>query len=212
MKQQCAAPELLISCSTDWLTRMAKPMYDTLKCLCLCRHRERGFIELVLLPAFKLLQYEARNVDEQFHNQYDLDPKVTAAYATNYVILMTVRLMERHVGLGIELGLYPNWYDLSTALWYRDFLLSALINVKASIERERVQRKEMIRKQEEEEKKARKKGKTKKGKKSKQQRPTSPSATTLSAFSDKAEPPEAESFEGKLFIIKYNCADFISYF
>lgn len=202
MKTQCAVPELLLT-TTDWLTRMAKPMYDTLKALCLNRHRERGFTESVLLPAFQTLQYEAANVDEKFRAEHGLDA-AKVSYATNYVILNTIRLMERHVGLGIELGLYPNWYDLSTALWYRDFLLSALINVKGSIERDRMQRREMdqrIEREEEEERNraaaaeaakqaqtmqqqqqqqhgSKKRGKAKKGKKSKQQQQQQPTATS----------------------------------
>eukprot|EP00571_Detonula_confervacea_P010433 CAMPEP_0172302278 /NCGR_PEP_ID=MMETSP1058-20130122/4010_1 /TAXON_ID=83371 /ORGANISM="Detonula confervacea, Strain CCMP 353" /LENGTH=1036 /DNA_ID=CAMNT_0013012701 /DNA_START=265 /DNA_END=3371 /DNA_ORIENTATION=- len=224
MRQQCAVPELLLT-STDWLSRMAKPMYDTLKSLCLNRHRERGFTESILLPAFQLLQYEAANVDEKFRREHGLDAKTTASYASNYVIVNTIRLMERHVGIGIELGLYPNWYDLSTALWYRDFLLSALINVKGSVERERVQRREIdlrIREEEaeEEEKKvkqaqllllqqqqqqqSKKKGKTKKGKnKSKQQQqqqPTSPipSSTLASPTEASSVKLSAEDFEDRL--------------
>ena len=37
MRQLCAVPELLLT-STDLLTLLAKPMYDTLKALCLNRH------------------------------------------------------------------------------------------------------------------------------------------------------------------------------
>ena len=127
MRQQCAVPELLLESSSpdggiSWLTRLAKPMYDTLKALCLNRHRERGFTESILLPAFQTLQYEAATVDEKFREEHGLDPKTTPSYATNYVILNTIRLMERHVGLGIELGLYPNWYDLSTALVSDDII------------------------------------------------------------------------------------------
>ncbi len=105
MKQQCAVPELMLT-STDFLTRLAKPMYDTLKALCLNRHRERGFTESILLPAFQLLQYEAASIDEKFRTEHELDA-ATPSYLTNYVILNTIRMMERHVGLGIELGLYP---------------------------------------------------------------------------------------------------------
>ena len=215
MRQQSASPELLVQSTTangglPWLTRMAKPMYDILKALCLNRHRERGFIETLLLPAFQLLQYEAASLDEKFRTEHGLDARTTPAYATNYVILNTIRLMERHVGLGIELGLYPNWYDLSTALWYRDFLLSAFINVKGSIEREKKQRKEMdlrIRlEQEEEERNAKaqlqlqqnkKKGKAKKGKKSK---PPSPSPTPSAAASvvDVSAQTTEEDFEDRV--------------
>ncbi|KAL7537015.1 hypothetical protein ACHAXR_007535 [Thalassiosira sp. AJA248-18] len=215
MRQQSAAPELLLesTCpdgSLAWVSRLAKPMYDTLKALCLNRHRERGFTETILLPAFQLLQYEAATVDEKFRKEHGLDSSTTPAYATNYVILNTIRLMERHVGLGVELGLYPNWYDLSTALWYRDFLLSALINVKGSIERERTQRREMdlrIKMEQEEERKAKdqqqqqqskKKGKTKKGKKQKQitSLPT-PDSTPVLPVEVSVKPTE-EDFEDRL--------------
>mmetsp|Transcript_26275 Transcript_26275/g.47654 ORF Transcript_26275/g.47654 Transcript_26275/m.47654 type:complete len:608 (-) Transcript_26275:185-2008(-) len=208
MRQQCAVPELLIQDGV-WSTRLAKPMYDTLKSLCLNRHRERGFTETILLPAFQVLQYEATTVDEKFKVEHELDPKTTPSYATNYVILNTIRLMERHVGLGIELGLYPNWYDLSTALWYRDFLLSALINVRGSIERERMQRREMDLRikleEEEEERKAKtqllqqskKKGKTKKTKKSSKLL-ASPSPTTSALTAESAVKTTEEDFEDRL--------------
>ncbi|KAL9189153.1 hypothetical protein ACHAXT_011643 [Thalassiosira profunda] len=148
--------------------------------------RNRGFTESIVLPAFKQLQYVAAVVDEKFKEEHELDPRTTPSYATNYVILNTIRLMERHVGLGIELKLYPNYYDLSTAIWYRDFLLSAMINVRGTIEQERIERKKMdlrIKMEEEEaERKAKaqaqqqqqqskKKGKSKKGNKSKQSKP-----------------------------------------
>jgi len=208
MKQQCAVPELLIQDGV-WTTRLAKPMYDTLKALCLNRHRERGFTESIVLPAFELLQYEAATVDEKFRDKHGLDPKTTPSYASNYVILNTLRVMERHIGLGIELDLYPNWYDLSTALWYRDFLLSALINVRGSIERERAQRREMDLRikmeQEEEEKKtkaqllqqSKKKGKMKKGKKS-AKRPTSPTLSSSALTTEAAVKSTAEDFEDRL--------------
>lgn len=213
MRQQCGVPKLLLEAScadgVPWLTRIAKPMYDALKALCLNRHRERGFTESILLPAFQLLQYEAATVDENFKKEHGLDAKATPSYATNYVILNTIRLMERHVGLGIELGLYPNWYDLSTALWYRDFLLSALINVRGSIERERIQRRDMDLRikmeQDEEERKARtqsqqgkKRGKAKKGKKPKQPTllaaPSAPPAVPAEASAKSTE----EDFEDRL--------------
>ena len=227
MQTQCAVPELLLT-STDWLTRIAKPMYDTLKALCLNRHRERGFTESVLLPAFQVLQYEAATVDEKFRAENGLDA-TKVSYATNYVILNTIRLMERHVGLGIELGLYPNWYDLNTALWYRDFLLSALMNVKGSVVRDRTQRKEMdqqIEREEEEERNrvaaateaakqtqsmqqqhqqqhgGKKRGKAKKGKKSKQQQQKQVTATSSqipnNGTSTTSTQLTAEDFEDRL--------------
>lgn len=207
MRQHCAVPELLLT-STNLLTLLAKPMYDTLKALCLNRHRERGFTESILLPAFQGLQYEVSFVDEKFREEHGLDAKTTPAYGTNYVILNTIRLMERYVGLGIEMGLYPNWYDLSTALWYRDFLLSAMINIKGLANRERLQRIEMesqIKLEEKEQTKAKlqlqqqqqhkKKGKSKKGKKSKS-RTSSPD--NLTSTTDASMEVTAEDFEDRL--------------
>ncbi|KAL7548543.1 hypothetical protein ACHAWF_011828 [Thalassiosira exigua] len=215
MKQTVAAPELLLETTCPdgipWLTRLAKPMYDALKALCLDRHRERGFTESVLLPAFQLLQYEAATVDELFRREHGLSATTTPGYATNYVILNTIRLMERHVGLGIEMGLYPNWYDLGTALWYRDFLLSALINVRGTVERERAQRREMDlciqREQEEEEARkhqGKKRGKAKKGKKSKPRAASAnPTATPLALTSEGGGATTAdEDFEDRL---DYTC-------
>ena len=141
MMQLSAVPQAMIEISSAWLARLAKPLYNTLKALCLDRHRERTFTETVIFPAFSTLQHDAAGVDSLFQEAHGLDPNKTPAYATNYVIVQTLRLMERHVGLGIELGLYPHWYDLSQAFWYRDFLLTALVNVQNSIEKERMERK-----------------------------------------------------------------------
>lgn len=204
MRQQCAVPDLLLeghsASGVPWLTRLAKPMYDVLKALCLNRHRERAFTDTILLPAFQLLQCDAATVDQRFKEEYELDLKTTPSYATNYIILNTIRLMERYVGIGIELGLYTkNWYDLSTAIWYRDFLLSAMINVRGSMDQNKIERKQMHRriKMEEDAAKTSKKGKGKKGKKSKQpaSSPTDDSTSVLDAADLK---PSQEDFEDRL--------------
>jgi hypothetical protein len=178
MVQLAAAPGAMVE-TIGWMARLSKPLYNTLKALCFDRHRERLFTESVLLPAFGTLQEEAAAIDEMFREANDLDP-ATTPYATNYVIMQTLRLMERHVGLGIELGLYPHWYDLSQAFWYRDYLLTALVNVQGAMERVRLEKKlvehQIKLEQEEEEKKyahhehgctsKKASGKKKKGKKS----------------------------------------------
>ena len=148
MQQLCAVPEVLLEsaypgCGHSWLVRLAKPMYDTLKALCYDQHRERIFTETFLFQAFASLQLAAAAVDESFRLEHGLDSETTASYASNYVIVQTIRVMDRHVCIGIRIGLYPKWYDLSTAYWYRDFLLSAMINIRGSIEKERVERKAM---------------------------------------------------------------------
>ena len=161
MQQVCAVPDLLLEsaypgCGHSWLVRLAKPIYDTLKALCFDQHRERTFTEAFIFPAFASLQLQAREVDESFRLEHGFESQKVASYASNYVIVQTIRLMERHVGIGISIGLYPKWYDLSTAYWYRDFLLSALLNIRGSIEQERMERKAMelrIKLEEEERKK-----------------------------------------------------------
>eukprot|EP00804_Cyclotella_cryptica_P004040 CCRYP_015446-RA/>CCRYP_015446-RA protein AED:0.25 eAED:0.25 QI:1054/1/1/1/1/1/4/1029/442 len=66
MVQLCAVPESMIESTGSWLARLAKPLYDTLKALCLDRHRERTWTESILLPAFGALQTEAASMDEIF--------------------------------------------------------------------------------------------------------------------------------------------------
>jgi len=209
MRQFCAVPEAMFTstspgCGVAWLGRLAKPMYDTLKALCLNRHRERAFTEGILIPAFGSLQNEAAAVDLAFRREHDLDDRTTQSYATNYIICMTLRLMERHIGLGIGLGLYPRWYDLSTAFWYRDFLLSAMINVRGTIAQARMERKRMelqieIEKEEEERKlraNHKKSGGKKKGKKAPAKSSTM-SDVTASAIEALTKSNE-EDFEDRL--------------
>lgn len=210
MQQLCAVPEALLQsaypgCGHSWLVRLAKPMYDTLKALCFDQHRERTFTEGFIFPAFASLQVAAAEVDESFRLEHGLDSQTTASYASNYVIVQTIRLMERHVGIGIRIGLYPKWYDLSTAYWYRDFLLSALLNIRGSIEQERFERKAMefrIKLEEEEEKKklsaVAKKQITKKGKKKGKKKETNNLETVREAALEAAARVSAEDFEDRL--------------
>ena len=211
MVQLCAVPRSMVE-SAGWIARLSKPLYDTLKALCLDRHRERAFTERFLFPAFSTLQKEAAAVDEMFREANDLDAASTPAYATNYVIVQTLRLMERHVALGIELGLYPYWYDLSQAFWYRDFLLTALLNVMSTLEKEKMERKilehQIKMEQEEEEKrhapqehtcslKKAGSGKKKKGKKAKGASPH-PSLYTHASAIDAISKISPESFEDRI--------------
>ncbi len=178
-------PDLLLV-SPDLLSKMVKPMYETLKALCLNRHRERMYIETILLPAFEHLQYESAVIDEKYTIDRGLVTETTPSFATNYVILNTLRLMERHLGLGVELGLFPNWWDLHTALWYRDFLLSALVNVKGVIGEEMVHQEDDTRPERQLQQQRKKKPKSKRGRQSKQQTISFQDASILAGakFSD----------------------------
>jgi hypothetical protein len=206
MQQLCAVPEALLQsaypgCGHSWLVRLAKPMYDTLKALCFDQHRERTFTETFIFPAFASLQLAAAGIDESFRLEHGLDSQTTASYASNYVIVQTIRVMERHVGIGIRIGLYPKWYDLSTAYWYRDFLLSALLNIRGSIEQERLERKAMelrIKLEEEEEKKANAVAKKQKKGKKKGKKKEKDLNTVREAAIEEAARVTAEDFEDRL--------------
>jgi Mak10 subunit, NatC N(alpha)-terminal acetyltransferase len=126
---------LALDDAVAFVNRLAKPVYDTLKLKLLNRNRQRAYIEAVMLPEWVLLQNEANLVD--YHCQQQLQgtginggghsnhhPPNT--YISRYVLSIVLRLMDRYVEAGIEVGLFSNHYDLSFALWYRDFLLSAL--------------------------------------------------------------------------------------
>mmetsp|Transcript_6235 Transcript_6235/g.9720 ORF Transcript_6235/g.9720 Transcript_6235/m.9720 type:complete len:986 (-) Transcript_6235:45-3002(-) len=227
MQQICAVPIALLQsrfpgCGHSWLIRLAKPMYDTLKALCFDQHRERAFTEAFIFPAFASLQVAATGVDESFRMEHGLDSQTTASYASNYVIVQTIRVMERHVGIGIRIGLYPKWYDLSTAYWYRDFLLSALLNIRGSIEQERLERKAMelrIKLEEEEEKKKAnavvKKQISKKGKKKGKKKETNLDAVRETAIEEAAR-VSAEDFEDRLeytslTVHRYLCRGIVRY-
>ncbi len=212
--RQCAVPDLLLV-STDLLSIMVKPMYETLKALCLNRHRERVYIETILLPAFEVLQYESTVVDEKFKIDRGLDIERTPSFATNYVILNTIRLMERHLGLGIELGLFPNWWDMHTALWYRDFLLSALINVKGVIGEEMLHEGDDTRPERQLQQQRKKKPKSKKGKQSKQQTTSSQDAS-IPAGAEFSDQPNTDNFNDRLqytsLLVKRNlCRGLVQY-
>lgn len=207
MQQCCAVPKVLLQsafpgCGHSWLLRLAKPIYDTLKALCYDQHRERAYTETFLIPSFASLQLAAAGVDESFRLEHDLDSETTASYAANYVMVQTTRLMERYVGIGIRIGLYPNWYDLSAAYFYRDYLLSALISIRGSIEQERMDRKAMelkIKLEEMEEKKANavKKQPPKKNKKKGKKKEPGPDAIRETAIAEAAR-VTVEDFEDRL--------------
>ena len=50
-------------------------------------------------------------------------------FVSNYVLYMIVELMERHITVGMEVGLFTGCWHLLTGFWYLDFLSSARLNV-----------------------------------------------------------------------------------
>jgi hypothetical protein len=124
--------------------RLAKPIYDTLKLRALNAHRQRAFIESVLLEDWKLLQTESQILDVQCRQQYNLDPS-TPPFFSQYALTILLNLMERFVSLSIRLGLcYGSNSDMSFAFWYRDFLLSGQLNTLTSMRRWRVEMASML--------------------------------------------------------------------
>jgi len=120
--------------SQVFLNRLAKPIYDSLKLRVLNLNRQRTYIEAVLLQDWTSLQNEAHLVDVHYRQANNLD-NTTPPYFSQYVLTTLVRLMDRHVSSGIELGIFYGHHDLSFAYWYRDFLLSALLSNLATMRR-----------------------------------------------------------------------------
>lgn len=129
MRQLTHVPENFLSDErvATFLGRLAKPVYDTLKLKTLNRSRQRIYIETVMLGEWRLLQDEAHAVDVTWRRENRLDHS-TPTYLCQYVLSHLIRIMDRHLTVGIELGIYQSFHDLSVAFWYRDFLLSGLLN------------------------------------------------------------------------------------
>lgn len=110
-----------------FLNRLAKPMYDSLKLLVLNRNRQRTYMEAIMFHDWSYLQQEAQIVDANHREEINVG-ELLPPYFTQYTLYFIVWLMDHHVALGIELNLYSGHHDLSTAFWYRDFLLASLLN------------------------------------------------------------------------------------
>ena len=129
MKQWTYIPEALLANehSQSFLSRLAKPIYDMLKLQTLNRNRQRAYIEVVMLPDWVSLQNEANLVDMHFRQLNNLTSS-SPPHFSQFVLTIVIRLMERFVASGLEVGLFCSHDELSHAYWYRDFLLSALLN------------------------------------------------------------------------------------
>jgi hypothetical protein len=129
MRQWGHIPEDVIASehAHSFLNRLAKPVYDTLKLRLLNRNRQRAYIEAVMLQDWMSLQNEAHLLDVHYRRENGLD-NTTPPHFSQYVLIILIRLMDRYVNLGIELGLCQGHVDISFSFWYRDFLLKALLN------------------------------------------------------------------------------------
>jgi hypothetical protein len=132
MTQMMGLPMILLEANygKNFLNRLAKPLYDTLKLLVLNRNRQRTYMEAIMFHDWASLQQEAHVVDASYRQELGDD---IPCYFTHYTLYTTVWLMDHYVAVGIELSLFCGHHDLSVAFWYRDFLLSSLLNTHSSI-------------------------------------------------------------------------------
>lgn len=117
-----------------FLNRLAKPVYDTLKLRLLNRNRQRAYMEAVIIQDWAQLQQEAHIVDVHYRKDKGLDSK-SPPYISHYVLANLVDLMDLHVTIGVELSLFQSQEDLAIVYWYRDFLLSTLLNNMSAMQR-----------------------------------------------------------------------------
>jgi hypothetical protein len=115
------------------LNRLAKPVYDTFKLRLLNRNRQRAFIEAVIIQDWSRLQQEANVMDVRYRKEKGLGP--TLPFISHYVLANLVEIMDMHVSMGVELSLFRSQDDLAAVFWYRDFLLSTMLNVMSAMRR-----------------------------------------------------------------------------
>ena len=136
MKQWTAVPDTYLAHehAEAFLNRLAKPIYDTLKLRTLNRNRQRAYIEAVMFPEWTSLQSEAHVVDVHLRQENQQDASIQP-YFSQYILVIVIRLMDRFVASGMELGLFCSHKEISYTCWYRDFLLSALLSNLTSMKR-----------------------------------------------------------------------------
>ncbi|KAL7578200.1 hypothetical protein ACA910_012629 [Epithemia clementina (nom. ined.)] len=119
-----------------FLSRLAKPIYDTLKLQVSNRNRQRAYMEVAMFQEWTALQNEATLIDNQYRreNEQLYAPEIpsnntatTPPYFGHFVLSVLLRLMDQHLACGIEVALFCGHDEICSVIWYRDFLLAALI-------------------------------------------------------------------------------------
>ena len=136
LKRLASAPDSLFigTYGQAFLTQLAKPVYDTLKLCLLNRNRQQAYLEAVMIPDWSSLQQDARVVDMIYCMENSLPPTFPPFFS-HYVMYNLIWLMDHHIALGLELGLFHGHHDLAAAYWYRDILLSSLLNTLTTMQR-----------------------------------------------------------------------------
>jgi hypothetical protein len=60
-------------------------------------------------------------------------------YFSQFVLIIILRLMDRYLAVGLEMGLFTGFQDLATVYWYRDYILTALLNNLLVMRRTKIQ-------------------------------------------------------------------------
>ena len=169
MKQISGAPDDLLSgkYGEALLTQMAKPIYDTLKLFLLNRNRQQAYLDAAMIPDWASIQQEARAVDLNYCMENQL-PTTSPPFFSHYLLYNILWLMDHYIALGLELNLFHGHHDLSVAYWYRDVLLSSLLNTLGAMK----QTKFIAQQKQEQETKSKVKKKGGKGKKNLNPTPT----------------------------------------
>jgi hypothetical protein len=136
LKRLASAPDSLFTgpYGQAFISRLAKPVYDTLKLCLLNRNRQQAYLEAVMIPDWSSLQQDARVVDMNYCMENELPPTFPP-FLSHYVLCNLAWLMDHYIALGIELGLFHGHHDLAVAYWYRDVLLSTLSNTLTAMRR-----------------------------------------------------------------------------
>jgi hypothetical protein len=175
------------------LSRLAKPLYDTLKVLVLNRNRQRAYIDVVMVKEWSMLQKESAAVDFYYNQELGTNTK-PIPYVSNYTLSTTLGLLEHFMRLGVELHLFHGHHDLAIAYWYWDFLLSTCLNTATVMRKTKAEERLEVAKKEEAleaaaaaEKKSSKKKGPKQGKKGVSKNPVSSAATATATTAEDAE-------------------------
>ncbi|CAN0040157.1 unnamed protein product, partial [Hapterophycus canaliculatus] len=130
-----------------FLERVGKPVYETLRTLCLNRARQRTSLELQMQD-WRSLQAFANTVDDAFQLQYGLASS-TQRYMSKWALTEVLGLMHRYLQIGVELQL-PSAHEWASTYWYWDYVMTTKIMTEASL-RESKEQLEAVKAQMEEE-------------------------------------------------------------
>ncbi|CAM9719698.1 unnamed protein product, partial [Chrysoparadoxa australica] len=113
-----------------FIEKIIKPVYETLRLLCLNRARQRDSMK-ALLQDWAVVQSDAQVVDSLFCLEHKL-PDTTPAHMSNWANREVLRLMSTHMKLGLELELQAG-HELLSAYWYWGYITANGIEVESEI-------------------------------------------------------------------------------